>query len=222
MLDWNNIQTVFLDMDGTLLDLHYDNLFWLEHLPRRYAEIRQISVDKAKNDLYTQFQAIEGTLNWYCIDYWSEVLDMDIPALKNELSHLIALRPHVIEFLDAVRDSGRRSVLVTNAHQKSLALKLEHSALDNHLDRIISAHELELPKESRQFWGKLNNMDPFVPAHTLLIDDNLNVLRAAREFGIAHLLAVAEPDSKRPPKATEEFQAVSSFLDIMPASYPSA
>ena len=111
---------------------------------------------------------------------------------------------------------------MTNAHQKTLALKLEHSALDNHLDRIICAHDLESPKESACFWDRLNEIEPFTPAQTLLIDDNLDVLRAARDFGIAHLRAVAVPDSRRPPKATEEFQAVSSFLDIMPSACPSA
>ncbi|HBT55971.1 MAG TPA: haloacid dehalogenase, partial [Pseudomonas sp.] len=33
MLNWNAIDTVLLDMDGTLLDLHFDNHFWLEHMP---------------------------------------------------------------------------------------------------------------------------------------------------------------------------------------------
>ena len=33
--DWSCIEVVCLDMDGTVLDLHFDNLFWLEVLPRR-------------------------------------------------------------------------------------------------------------------------------------------------------------------------------------------
>ena len=216
MIDWNNISTVFLDMDGTLLDLHFDNRFWLEHLPEGYARQQGLSVEEAKTELYRHYREIEGTMNWYCIDYWSRVLNMDITKLKRELSHLITLRPNVIEFLDSVRGSGRRAVLVTNAHHKSLALKMEHSALDNHLDDIICAHDLCLPKEITRFWHRLQDVLPFRSEHTLLIDDNLSVLRAAREYGIAHLLAVAEPDSRQPPKSTGEFQAVSSFLDIMP------
>ncbi|MCP4043692.1 MAG: haloacid dehalogenase, partial [Gammaproteobacteria bacterium] len=35
VINWNSIHTVLLDMDGTLLDLHFDNQFWLEHVPLR-------------------------------------------------------------------------------------------------------------------------------------------------------------------------------------------
>ena len=37
-LAWRDIDTVLLDMDGTLLDLHYDNHFWLE--PVSYTHLR--------------------------------------------------------------------------------------------------------------------------------------------------------------------------------------
>ena len=41
--DWENIETVLLDMDGTLLDLHFDNHFWLQHVPVCYAEKHGLS-----------------------------------------------------------------------------------------------------------------------------------------------------------------------------------
>ena len=47
-LDWHTIDTVLLDMDGTLLDLYYDNHFWREHVPMRFAEKQKISLDQAK------------------------------------------------------------------------------------------------------------------------------------------------------------------------------
>ena len=37
-LPWPEIHTVLLDMDGTLLDLRFDNHFWRELVPERYAE----------------------------------------------------------------------------------------------------------------------------------------------------------------------------------------
>ena len=37
-LNWNDIDTVLLDMDGTLLDRHFDDHFWLDHVPKRYAD----------------------------------------------------------------------------------------------------------------------------------------------------------------------------------------
>ena len=87
MIDWNSIDTVLLDMDGTLLDLYFDNYFWTEHLPRIYADKHQISEESSAEHLQRQFQQDEGTLAWYSIDHWSEQLGLDIPALKRSGPH---------------------------------------------------------------------------------------------------------------------------------------
>ncbi len=216
-IDWSAIQQVLLDMDGTLLDLHFDNYFWLEHVPKRYAEKRQCPLDIAKAEFLAICQRIEGTLDWYCLDYWTETLGLDIPLLKEEVAHLIAEHPQVIEFLDALRNSGRRAVLVTNAHQKSLNLKLRHTRLGGHLDAVISSHELGLPKEDPEFWVRLQTREPFVPAHTLLIDDSLSVLRSAQTYGIQHLLAVRRPDSQQAPRYAEGFIFLEHFSESIQA-----
>lgn len=214
--DWNAIETVLVDMDGTLLDLHFDNHFWLEHVPVRYAEHRGISVLAARAELKRRYRDVEGTMNWYCLDYWSEQLDMDIVELKREVDHLIQILPGVPAFLDALRSSGRRTVLVTNAHQGSLALKLEKTRLGDHLDQLICAHDLGLTKEEPGFWGRLKAEVDYEGASTILFDDNLDVLRSARQGGIAQLMSIYQPDSKKPPRDVAEFGAVARFDDLIP------
>jgi len=216
MVDWEQIHTVLLDMDGTLLDLHFDNYFWREHVPLRYAQKHQINVDVAKSKLYSIFRNKEGTIDWYCVDYWSNTLDLDIALLKAEVDHLIAVHPFVLEFLAQVRQSGRTLALVTNAHHKSLALKLERTALHNHLDHVICSHDFGIPKETRDFWDRLQGRLAYARENTLLVDDSLAVLRSAKGYGIKWLLAVQNPDSKSPPREVEEFDAISSFRQILP------
>jgi putative hydrolase of the HAD superfamily len=216
MLDWHQIDTVLLDMDGTLLDLHFDNHFWLEHVPLRYAEKNALTVDMAKQELMTRYRRVEGTLDWYCVDYWSRELGLDIPLLKEEVDHLIAVHPHVTEFLDAVRVAGKRLVLVTNAHGKALRLKMERTRLGGHFDSLVCAHDLGLPKEHAPFWEKLLQQEPFEKQRTLLVDDSLPVLRSARDYGINWLLAVRNPDSKAPAKDVQDFDAIESFDQLLP------
>jgi len=216
MLNWNNISTVLLDMDGTLLDLHFDNYFWQHHVPKRYAEKNELHIEDARDILIPKFRSAEGTMDWYCVDYWSEQLDLDIALLKAEVDHLIAVHPHVVEFLEAIKAAGKQVVLVTNAHQKSLMLKMERTALSHHFDHIICAHDFSLPKEEPKFWEVLNKTLPFDKNKTLLVDDTLSVLRSAQHYGIHHLLAVLNPDSQSPQRETEEFQAIKDFRDIMP------
>jgi HAD superfamily hydrolase (TIGR01509 family) len=215
-MDWTGIETVMLDMDGTLLDLHYDNHFWLEHVPRRYAEYHGLDFELARRRVYEQFARYSGTLNWYCTDFWSSELALDIIALKHEVAHLIAVRPDVPQFLDAARASGRRLVLVTNAHPNSLDLKMRHTGLEVYFDALVSSHQIGLPKEHGDFWAGLQAHEAFDRERTLFVDDSLPVLRSAQAYGIAHLRAVSNPDSRQAHKDCGEFVAITSFAEVMP------
>lgn len=216
MLAWSQIHTVFLDMDGTLLDLHFDNHFWLEHMPRRYAEYHGLAPEAARAQLTAHYARHSGTLNWYCLDFWASELALDIMQLKEEVVHLIAVRPDVPAFLQAVRATGRRVVMVTNAHPKGLELKLRETGIGDYFDALITSHRVGLPKEHPDFWQALQAIEPFDRTGTLFVDDSLPVLRSAQAYGIAHLLAVCNPDSRQPHKDTGEFAGITSFAQVMP------
>jgi 5'-nucleotidase len=216
MVDWTQIESVFLDMDGTLLDLHFDNHFWHEHVPLRFGERHGLTPSAARAQLLPRFRAMEGSLQWYCLDHWSRELDMDVLALKREVAHLIQLLPYARELLDKLRIIGKRMVLVTNAHNDALALKMQRTRLDSYFDAVISSHGLGMPKEATGFWQSLGEIERFDPARTLLIDDSLPVLRCARDYGIEHLIAMRRPDSRRPPRVIAEFPSIESLLEVMP------
>jgi putative hydrolase of the HAD superfamily len=215
MLNWNSIDTVLLDMDGTLLDLHFDNYFWQEHLIERYAELHGIPVPQTRERLGRRFAETAGSLDWYCLDFWSRELNVDILELKREVEHLITIHPYAEQFLQALH--GRKQlVLVTNAHPASLALKLERTGIHTYFNTIFSAHQFRHPKESAEFWPRLHDTLRFDPGRTLLVEDNVAVLRAAREFGIQHLLAITRPDSRGHPVQVEGFSTIEHFGELLP------
>lgn len=219
LLDWRDIDTVLLDMDGTLLDLHYDNHFWQVHVPQKFAEIHGLPYAEAHAECFRRYNATAGTLDWYCVDYWTQQLELDIVQLKQELSHLIAVHPDVTEFLASLRQAGKRVALVTNAHRKSLNLKMDRTGLALHFDAMHVSHEYGIAKEDPAFWAALQQQEPFDMAHTLLVDDSLPVLRSARAFGISHLLAVLQPDTRQPDKDVADFAAIRRFGEITPQAY---
>lgn len=218
MIPWHDIDSVFLDMDGTLLDLYFDNHFWKEHVPLRYAEHHNMSIEAARAELVPRFREKEGTLDWYCVEYWSRELKLDIIALKHEINHLIAVHDHVADFLEWLRASGKRVVLLTNAHTRTLDLKMQITGIDHAFDVLICSHELGFPKEDPRFWEALTGKEPFSRESTLFIDDSLPVLRAAHDYGIHHILAVSKPDSSMPVRQIDEFRAIEGFNEIMPQS----
>ena len=214
-LNWSDISTVLIDMDGTILDLHFDNHFWLEHLPRRYSEKMSISLDAAKDKLKTDYLAVAGTIEWYCLDYWTERTDMPIASLKREIQHLIHLRDDAKQFLVALKESGREVILVTNAHPEALSLKIERTQLDQYFDVLYSTHEFGVTKESQLLWQRLQAKQKFDCNTTLFIDDSLDILSSAQRYGIKHLLAVANPDSKKNDNVIEEFPSVTDFTKLI-------
>lgn len=215
MLPWKEIHTVLLDMDGTLLDLHFDNHFWLEHLPQKLAKRDGISLEQAKEEIKVEYEKVAGTIHWYCLDFWAEKLGMDIVEAKREVEHLIQMREDTLPFLDALHNSGRQVYLVTNAHPGSLSLKVERTQLDSHIDTLISTHEFGVTKESQDLWIKLQERLGFNKQNTLFVDDSLGILQAAKDFGIAHNLAVKNPDSKAPSREIEDFPSVEDYRTLL-------
>lgn len=215
MLNWTNIDTVLLDMDGTLLDLHFDNHFWMEHTPKAYAVKHGISLEHAKTLLKEKNDEVYGQLEWYCLDYWQTTLDLPIVELKREIQHLIQLRDDTIPFLDALKGAGKEVILVTNAHPNSLSLKVERTELDTHIDQLISCHQFGECKESQKLWHQLEAHLGFDPKRTLFVDDSMRVLKSAKQYGIAHLLAVANPDSKKAAWPLDGFVNVTDYRNII-------
>jgi putative hydrolase of the HAD superfamily len=215
VVDWDRIDTVLVDMDGTLLDLAFDNFFWLDLVPEHYAESNGCSVGAARAALAARFDAIAGTLNWYCLDHWSRDLKLDIRALKRRNAHLVRYLPGAREFLAAVRTRGKHLWIVTNAHRDTLAVKAEQTGIDRLVDRVVSSHDLRAPKESAEFWHGLEREHPFDRDRALLIEDSLAVLAAATGYGVAHTIAIRRPDSRRPPRAIDAFAAVDGVADLL-------
>ncbi len=218
MIDWNQVETLLLDMDGTLLDLHFDSHFWLEHLPRRYAELHKLDLQSIRDPLIQSIMAEQGQLSWYSLDYWSERLQVDIVALKKEIQHLIGFRVDALDFLQWVKNAHPRVILATNADRKSLALKLELTGLDEYLDAIVSSADIGIPKEEQGYWQALQTLEPFNPATTLLIDDNETVLDSARRYGIAQLITITQPDSQSPQRQLTQYPAVTRFAELQPVT----
>ena len=213
-LDWQAIDTVLLDMDGTLLDLYFDNYFWQQYLPEHWAAKQGIAPEQAHQQLRSWYEKEAGTLSWYCLDYWTNRLGIDVLALKADVDHLIGKRPYAENFLQRLQQSRFRVVMVTNSHERLIEMKMQKTGIDIYFDEIISSHRIGHAKEEQAFWQRLQDEIGFASESSLLVDDNLTVLRTAREYGIAHLLAIASPDSSAGVQDTAEFTPLHCFSHL--------
>jgi HAD superfamily hydrolase (TIGR01509 family) len=212
---WSQIDTVLLDMDGTLLDLQFDNYFWLQLIPERFAERHALTLEAARQELTPRFAARQGTLDWYCTDFWSRDLGLDIARLKHEVRERVGYLPGAEEFLAEMRRRRLRTALLTNAHRDALRVKDAQSGLTRYFDVVVSSHDYGVPKESAEFWRQAQVRVGFDPSRSLFVDDSLAVLRAARTHGIAQVFAISSPDSGSAPREVSEFPAVPGIADLL-------
>ena len=212
---WENIDTILLDMDGTLLDKHFDDYFWEHYVPEIYAENNDLTPLEARKELLVRYKSIEGTLAWTDLDYWSRELGLDIPALKMKINHLIQVHPYVIDFLQYCRTLGKKVHLVTNAHSKTLDIKLRKTAIGEYFGRIICSEEVGLPKEDPAFWQQLEAILGFAKERTMLADDNENVLQAAGSYGMGLLIFVARPSSRAAIQYSSDFPSIVYFKELI-------
>jgi putative hydrolase of the HAD superfamily len=215
IVDWTVIETVFVDMDGTLLDLAFDNFFWRELVPHRYARLYGLTLPAAQRELAPRFAAKVGTLEWYCLDHWTRDLGMDLKTLKREHREHIRFLPGARDFLAAVRARGKRVAIVTNAHRDTFEVKAEHTGIDKLVDGVVCSHDFSAPKESAAFWHALARHEPFDHRRTLLIEDSLPVLAAASAYGVQHTVAIRRPDSREPARTIAEFIAVDGVAELV-------
>ena len=212
---WKEITWVLLDMDGTLLDKHFDDYFWETLVPQEYARRQALTLPEARQLVFARYKRQEGTLNWTDIDFWSRDLELDIPALKEGIRHLIEVHPDTEDFLRFLQEQGKKVALVTNAHTKTLTLKMNHTGLLGYFDEVISSFDLGCPKEDVHFWEMLRERLGFNASNALLVDDNAEALSAARTFGIRYPFFKAKSSSRLEAESHPDFPSIESFHELM-------
>ncbi len=206
---------MLLDLDGTLLDLAYDNYVWLGLVPERYAQARGLSIPEAQAELAPKFRAWAGKLEWYSIDFWSRELGLDILQLHRDEAARVGWLPGARGFLETLRARGKRLALMTNAHPSIVEIKHARTGVLDCLDAVYTSHGFGAPKEDPRFWEAAVAAEGYDPARSLFVDDSRAVLQSAIRSGLRWVYGVRRPDSSSTAHRHEEFESVDGVVDLL-------
>jgi len=201
-IDWHSIDNVLLDMDGTLLDLHYDATFWLHNVHSIVANLTGEPEHAIRERFHRELKKHEGTLAWYCTDYWAEFFGIDLIEAKQQFAHLIRFRPHAEQFLKVLNSLPLRTLIATNAHPDVIQLKLHVVPLADMVDGIVSSHQYGVAKEHPDFWRAFFDEYAINPDRALFMDDSPKVLDAADRAGVREVVEIRHPNLSKPPRST--------------------
>lgn len=190
---FKDIECLLIDMDGVILDNAYDNDFWQNQIPEVIADSKGIAFDDAKRLAIQIFNYKKNTKDWYDVDYWSNMLDIDIEAQKRSEKSFsrISLYDGVIDTLSVLKDKTKM-ILITNAHRKTLNIKLEKYNLTPYFDEMVCAHELNYVKEDIQLWYMLRSKYRLDYEKTLLVEDTINNINVGLSAGISGAIYVGD------------------------------
>lgn len=215
MIPFNEIKTVLLDMDGTILDKYYDDYFWEVYVPQKYAEKEHISLEDARRILFSMYKAEEGTLNWTDVYFWSRKTGLNILQLKKEVAYLINPHPDAEDFLKFISSDGKKVYLVTNAHNSVMELKLKKTGFNKYFHGVFTSFDIGYPKEKLEFWERLKEKVFFEPEYSIFIDDTEEILHTAKLSGIKFPILRAVSSSRSIPKKSENFLTIMKFQEII-------
>lgn len=210
-IEWSDIDDVLLDMDGTLLDRHFDNFFFEEELPRRYAAMHGLAFEESRARLMAMYRSVERELDWTDLRYWTARVGIDVVAMTKELDGMIGFLPDAPGFLARLRSQSKRVTVVTNAHPTGVAIKAAKTGVDRQVDRIVDAFQVGYLKMRPEYWPVCRRVVGFDPKRTLYVDDDEECLAAASDFGVRYVVHRAKSSSRLPPAPSPRFPSIDDF-----------
>jgi putative hydrolase of the HAD superfamily len=196
MVKLNSTTAILSDLDGVILDLSYDIKFWELWLPEHVADQNNQSIEEAQEKIQAEIDAQRGTLNFYDLNYWDDLLDVDcmqIIKAKEERCSYLKGSNEALQKLSILKNPKH---ILTNGDPRVQEYKAEIQDFLKFFDSIFYSMHAGYPKEQKEFWALARHNLNLDFEDAIFIDDDFKVVTAAVKAGIKQVIWIT-PGKKR-------------------------
>ena len=184
MVKLNSTTAILSDLDGVILDLAYDIKFWELWLPEQVANQTNKSVEETKAEIKAEIDIQRGTLNFYDLNYWDDLLNVDCMQIFKEKTERCSYLGGSYEALQRLSTLKNPKYILTNGDPRIQEYKAETQNFLEFFDSIFYSMHVGYPKESKEFWALARHNLNLDFEDTIFIDDDFKVATAAAKAGI--------------------------------------
>jgi len=181
----NTLKIISFDVDGTLVDLEYNDLIWFKEIPELVARKKKISFEKSLKFVHEEYAKLgEHNLNWYDINYWISYFGIEISPDKifEKYEPQVKIYPEVIPLLEELKKKYIL-IVITAMPREFLIPKMKN--LEKYFKFSFSALSDFKELKNSEIYSKISKVLKVPPEQILHIGDHWEFdYLAARKAGM--------------------------------------
>ena len=215
MVKLNSTTAILSDLDGVILDLAYDIKFWELWLPEQVANQTNKSIEETKAEIKAEIDIQRGTLNFYDLNYWDDLLNVDCMQIFIEKKERCSYLEGSYEALQRLSTLKNPKYILTNGDPRIQDYKAETQNFLEFFDSIFYSMHVGYPKESKEFWALARHNLNLDFEDTIFIDDDFKVVTAAAKAGIKQVAWITPGKNRILQNRVETFASLSDLVSTI-------
>lgn len=181
----NTLKIISFDVDGTLVDLEYNDLVWFKEIPELVAKKKKINFEESLKLVKEEYSRLgEHNLNWYDIKYWISYFDLEVSYKKilEKYESQIKIFPDVIPTLEELKKDF--TLIVTTAMPREFLIP-KMKKLEQYFKNSFSALSDFKELKNSEIYFKICKILNVYPEQIMHIGDHWEFdYLAARKAGL--------------------------------------
>jgi len=211
MVKPNSTTAILLDLDGVILNLEYDIKFWESWLPDHVANQSNRNLEEIKAEIQAEIDIQRGTLNFYDLNYWDDLLNVDCMKIIKEQEEKCSYLEGSYEALQRLSTLKNPMYILTNGDPRAQEYKAETQNFLEFFDSIFYSMHAGYSKEEKEFWALARHNLNLDFEDAIFIDDDFKVITAAAKAGIKQVIWITPGKNRVLQNGVETFPSLAEL-----------